>query len=95
MIDGLYFGLGFVVYMIFNILTFKTYSKKEGITHKFALYLIFVYYSILAAYLINTVDSTGENMFEIILQIIIYVLAGFMFIRFYFMDVITENESLD
>lgn len=95
MIDGLYFGLGFIIYMIFNILTFKAYSKKDGVTHKFILYLIFVYYSILSAYLINLVDFNGENRFEVVLEIIIYILAGFLFLRFHFMDVILEKESVD
>lgn len=93
MIPTIYYALGFIVYVFFNIVTFKTYSKKEGITKKFVLYMIFLYYSLLAAYVINVVDFGGSNGLEVMLQTLVFVLAGGLFLNFFYIDIIKEKDQ--
>ena len=93
MIPTLYYGLGFVVYVFFNIISFKTYSKKEGITKKFVLYMIFLYYSLLSAYVINLVDYVGNNSLEVMFQTLVFILAGGLFLNFFYIDIIKEKDQ--
>lgn len=93
MIPTLYYALGFIVYVFFNIFTFKTYSRKEGITKKFVLYIIFLYYSLLSAYVINMVDYSGSNSLEVTLQTLVFVFAGGLFLNFFYIDIIKEKDE--
>ncbi len=80
MISTIPFVIGFIIYVLYSIFTFDMYSKKEGRTSPFILILIYIYYSILASYIISFVDS-NSSFFEKGIQIVIYIVCGgfFMF----------------
>ena len=75
MINTVPFALGFLFYAWYSILTFDIYSKKEGITKVYILFLIYLYYTILAGYVISFVDSYA-NFMEKFIQIGIYSIIG-------------------
>ncbi len=94
MIPTLYYAIGFIIYIIFNIITFKTYSKKDGITKKFILYIIFLFYSLLAGYVISFVENNSGALFsEIMVQTIVLIFAGGLFLNFFYFDVIKDKEE--
>jgi hypothetical protein len=94
MIPTLYYAIGFIVYIIFNIITFKTYSKKKEMTKKFVLYMIFLFYSLLAGYVISFVEkNAGATFLEISVQTVILILAGGLFLNFFYFDVIKDKEE--
>ncbi len=83
MIDTMHFAIGFIIFIGFNMLTFRTYSKKPGITKKFILLAIFSFYSLLAIYVINFVETYNESpLLEIIIQSLIFLVAASYFSLF-------------
>lgn len=92
MIDIFYYTLGFVLYQAFCIVTFDIYSRKEGETSPFILVFIYIFYSILVGSVISFVES-GESFFEILVQILIYVLASGFVLYFYYKKVLTIEKE--
>ena len=95
MIGTMHFAIGFIIFIGFNMLTFRTYSKKPGITKKFILLTIFSFYSLLALYVINFVETyNGSPLIEIIIQSLIFLVAGTIFLYFVYSDII-KSDNLD
>ena len=94
MIDPIYYGIGFLIYIGFCMLTFEVYSKKQGETNMFVLYLIYVYYTILAGYVINLVDGQSSSFVRFI-EVMIYVIAAGVILTYHYKYVIDENEKKD
>lgn len=92
MIEIKYYGFGFLVYLIYMLYTFNIYSKKEEITKGFILVIIYFYYTILASYIINLVDSNA-TLFEKIVQIGIYMIAAGLVLIYYYQKNIKINDN--
>ena len=98
MINFVFFTIGFIIYLIFNVVTFKVYSKKQEATKKYILFFIYVYYTILGGYVIQLVDYSvvNNNFLEIVLQIVIFAAAGGLYMVHYYNSIITpEDEKYD
>jgi hypothetical protein len=98
MIDLFPFAIGFVIYLFFNVTTFKVYSKREETTNKAILFLIYIYYTILAGYVIHLVDYNiiEQNYLEIFIQILLFVFAGGLFmIHYYISNIKPVDEKYD
>ncbi len=94
MIPLLEYGLGFLVYIGFCMVTFKIYSKKEGTTQWFYLLMIYIYYTLLAAYVISFVDSKSGS-FVIFIESVIYAIAGgFVLLEYYNGPIKKADEEL-
>lgn len=91
MIDSIYFGIGFLIYVSFTVLTFKVYSKKQEVTKLLVLWMIYFYYSILAAYVINLV-TPDEVFFEKMVQIAIYWIVCGVYVSYYYDSNIKEED---
>ncbi|MCA9497051.1 MAG: hypothetical protein KC589_08965 [Nanoarchaeota archaeon] len=92
MITPLYFGIGFLIYVTFTVTTFKVYSQKQEVTKILVLWMIYFYYSILAAYVINLV-TIGEPFFEKIVQIAVYWIVCGVYVSYYYDSEIKEEEK--
>lgn len=96
MIDTLYFGIGFVIYLGFLLATFKTISYRSfsKMINQAILFFIYVFYTILAGYVIRLVDYTGNNGAEIMVQVLIYMVAGgFSVYMFYNNYILTSKKE--
>lgn len=100
MIDPLYFGIGFIVYVFFTVLTFDIFSRRKGETNIFILIFIYIYYSILAVYLINFVErGLSEilvyeySIFEVIIQSMIYLVACAIYVSYYYKSTIRKRDK--
>lgn len=93
MIELTNYALGFVIYMAFNVITFEIYSKQEGVTNKYVLGFIYIFYSILIGYIIHLVDYNPihNNMIEIIIEILMYYIASATFLIIYYKNVINNK----
>jgi len=92
MIDTVPFALGFLFYAWYSIFTFNVYSKKEGVTKAYILFLIYLYYTILAGYVISFVDSSASFM-ERFIQIGIYVIIGAIVMYYHYQSTIKEDNE--
>lgn len=92
MIDIVPYGIGFLIYISFCLVTFDTYAKNEGKTNVAVLVLIFVYYSILAGYVINLVE-TLESTFVKTVEMLLYYIAGGIFLFFHYKNSIKINDE--
>ena len=92
MITTTYFALGFVFFIIFNMITFDTYAKKKESTNEFILMFIFIYYCLLAIYLINLVDIEG-TFIEILVQCMIFVIVGSIVMYNHYESVIKKKDD--
>ena len=92
MIDSLYFGIGFFIYVGFCLITFDAYSKKKEMTKFLILLMIYTYYSILAVYVINFVDFNG-TFIEKFIQSTIYLIACGIYLIQHYNSVIKENDD--
>jgi len=92
MIDTLHYGIGFIIYVTFCLITFDAYSKKKEITKFFILIMIYVYYSILAIYVINFVDFNGTKI-EIFFQSMIYLFGCGLYLFQHYNYVIKKNDD--
>jgi len=83
MIDTIHYTLGFLVYIIYCHVTFNVYLYKNDFSKFLTLIIIYVFYSILAGYIIFTVDLSGSGL-EKIIQSMIYFIAGGFYLYFNF-----------
>lgn len=95
MIEVKFYLIGFLIYIFFNFLTFNFYSKKEEITKKYILIFIYIYYGILASYIIYLVDFSPlkDNFFEIVIQSLVYLIACAIFLFSYYKNIILKNDE--
>ena len=91
-LDILPYALGFTIYMLFNVLSFEFYSRKKEDPNMMIFYMIYLYYTILAGYIINTVDGTG-TFWERFIQTLIYALAGGIVLFHHYVYVITKMNK--
>ncbi len=92
MIETIPFAIGFIVYVLFCLFTFEIYSKSEGMTHAPILFFIYSYYSILAWYVINLVES-DENFVITLVQIMVYLISCGMILLFYYKNQIKPHDE--
>jgi len=93
MLNTYYYLIGFLIYTLFCMITFKVYSRtKDETEKKIGLIVVYVCYSLLAIYVINFSDR-GASGFEIILQSLIYVITEGFFLWFYYNDVLIKNQE--
>ena len=92
MIETFPFAIGFVIYTFFCVLTMDIYSRNPGISSGFVLAFIYIYYSILAVYLINLVDG-GEDFFVILIQSAIYLVACGLYLLSHYKSVIKPHDE--
>lgn len=95
MINFIGFTIGFIVYIFFNITTFKVYSRNKETTKKYILFFIYVYYTILAGYVIQLVDYSIvlQNFFEVAIQIVIFAVAGGLYMVYYYNSIIAPTDK--
>lgn len=94
MIETTPYAIGFVVYVIFNLVTFDVYSKGKEYVNHIVLYMIYIYYTLLAGYVINLVDSAnGEDALIIFFQVLVYAIAGGLFMVYHYKYEISKNEK--
>ena len=91
MIDTIPFAIGFIIYTFMCVLTMDIYSKKEGMTSGFVLMFIYIYYSILAVYLISFVEG-GEDPFVILVESLIYLIACGLYLFSHYRSVIKPQD---
>ena len=91
MIDTIPFAIGFIIYTFMCVLTMDIYSKKEGMTSGFVLMFIYIYYSILAVYLISFVEG-GEDPFVILVESLIYLIACGLYLLSHYRSVIKVHD---
>jgi hypothetical protein len=89
------YTLGFVIYLFFCIITFKTYSKKEEMTKKYILFFIYIFYTILAGYVIQLVDYNflKNNIAEVIMEIAILAFGGGLYLFHYYNTIIKPKDQ--
>lgn len=92
MIETKYYALGFLIYVIYMIYTFNVYSKKEGLTKVLILATIYFYYTLLAAYIIYIVDKSA-SLFEQIVQVGIYMIAGGLILYYHYENNIKVKDD--
>lgn len=93
MIDILPYGIGFVFYVSAIMFSFRFYLRKtreaNSLENPFAMYFIYLYYTILAGYVINFVDS--NEIFSVkFIQVAIYAIAAGGFLHVHYK---TEEEK--
>jgi hypothetical protein len=94
MIDTTPYAVGFVIYVMFNLITFDVYSKGKEYVNHIVLYMIYVYYTLLAGYVINLVDGArGEEPLFIFLQVLAYAIAGGVFMVYHYKYEISKNKQ--
>lgn len=93
MINTVAFGVGFVVYVLFCLLTIDVYSKKKEINTMLVFPTIYVYYTILAAYVINFAN-VDALFWEKAIQVIIYALACAIVCFYYYENVIKQRAKI-
>lgn len=76
------FTIGFFIYVIFNLLTIDYYSKIKVETKAQIIFFIYLYYTILAIYVINFTDSDGTFIVKLIECIIISVAGGVVILHY-------------
>jgi len=90
----IFYFIGFCIYLGFCILTFEVYSKKKEMTKIFSLIFIYIYYSILAVYVINLINI-NEIFMEKLVDILIFIIsAGFLLSRYYKKHIKFEDDEL-
>lgn len=96
MIPTLYYAIGFIFYIGYTMITFSIYSKKKEVTKVLYLFLIYFFYSVLAAYVINFVDINGNN-FEKTIETLVYIVAGAVILYHQYESniKISDDEQID
>ncbi len=92
MIPIVFYTIGFVFYCAFCLVTFDVYSKKREHTNPLILSMIFVYYSILAAYIVSIME-TSTDVFVLSIEILIYVLGSGFLCFYYYNTAIRPKDS--
>lgn len=91
MIPTFYYFLGFLLYTGFNMITFNSFSKIEDeMKKKAGLFIIYLYYSILASYVISFVDIDATGV-EIAFQTIVYIVAEGIFLWFNYKEMLVGD----
>ena len=94
MIETTPYAIGFIIYVVFNLITFDVYSKGKEYVNHLVLYMIYIYYTLLAGYVINLVDSVaGEEPMYIFLQVLAYAIAGGVFMVYHYKYEISKNKK--
>ena len=100
MIETTPYAIGFVIYVFFNLITFNVYSKGKEYVNHIVLYMIYVYYTLLAGYVINLIDTTlvdglyvKEDPLFIFLQVVAYAIAGGVFMVYHYKYEIEKNKE--
>jgi glycerol-3-phosphate acyltransferase PlsY len=91
MIEPTYYGIGFIIYVFYILITFDIFSKKEGNKNIFIYILIYFYISLLAGYVINFVDKTS-GFFEKFVQMGIYFVIGGIIVFQHFNNINKDSE---
>lgn len=91
MIENIYFAIGFLVYVSFCLITFKVYTHKNEITKSLILIFIYLFYTILASYVISFVDIKG-TFFEKFIQSIVYAVMCSIVLYYYYQNNIKITE---
>lgn len=92
MIDTLYYGIGFLVYIVFCIVTFDTYNKRKEHSNYLVLFMIYLYYTILASYVINLVDVQEGTMVRF-LEVMVYAIAGGLFMSYHYKQLLEKDQK--
>ncbi len=92
MIPTLFFGIGFLLYCLVILITIDIYSRNYEYPNTKAIALIYIYYSLLAVYVLNLVDPTGR-LSEIFVQSMIYLVASAIVTLYYFDNVIKKRKA--
>lgn len=92
MIDTVPFAIGFVVYVVFCLVTFDVYSKREDVNKIFAFLMIYAYYTLLAGYVISFVDSNA-SFFEVFMEITFYAVTCGLFLYSHYKSVLEKTGS--
>lgn len=93
MISLFTYTIGFLIYSLFCIITFNTFFKIEDeIKKKAGLLIIYIFYSLLIAYVIDFFD-VSSNSTQKIFQILVYITAEGFFLWFYYKDILIPNTE--
>ena len=84
------YAIGFIIYVIFCLLTFEMYSRNKTMTKQPVLIFFYLYYSILAWYVIGIVD---ESTLEQIVQTVIYMIPGGFIVLYYYNTSIKPKDE--
>lgn len=95
MIDALYYGSGFILYVVMTMLTINVYNKRTTKNPSvFPIYFIYIYYTLLASYVINFVD--GDEIFLVkFAQMAIYAIAAGVFLFIHYKYILEEINYKD
>ena len=85
MIDTIPFIIGFLIYITYTIITINIYSQGKKIDSNLIIFMLFLFYTALAGYVISFVDAQS-SIFEKSFQIFIYFLFGSITIYFQYKD---------
>jgi hypothetical protein len=95
MIEPIPFAIGFVVYVLFCLITFNTYSKNKGMTQAPILFFIYFYYSFLSWYVISLVEGTEASFFVVAIQTLFYIIpCGLLMANFYKKNIKPQDDSM-
>ncbi len=95
MIPAIPFAVGFVIYVLFCLVTFNIYSKTKGMTMGPVLFFIYFYYSFLAWYVIDLVSGSDASFFIVGIQTLIYLIpCGLLLLNFYKTTIKPQDESM-
>ncbi len=86
--------VGFIIYIFFCVLTFEVYSKKKEMTKSFILIFIFIYYSMLANYVIFFILFDKFLIKKIIIFLVYIFLGAFFLSSYYEKHIKIEDEKL-
>ena len=91
MIDTIFYGIGFLIYTAFCVITFEVYSKKREVTNPMVLGLIYLYYTILVGYLLSIVEM--ESWFVFFVEFFIYAVACGLISFYYYNSSIKKKDK--
>lgn len=92
MLDPIVTAVLFVIYMIFLIITVEVYRQKGQIDNLFLIPSIYLFYTILIAYVIGFMDVDG-NIFEKAVQTLIFAFTAGIVMLINYRDKIVSKED--
>ena len=95
MIEPIPFAGGFLIYVMFCLVTFDIYSKNKGMLQAPILFFIYFYYSFLVWYVINLIEN-GDNSFMLVLiEFLAYLIpCGIIMWNYYIKKIKPQDEGL-
>lgn len=93
MISILPYSIGFIILMIYTIISFNIYLKGNYLNPQFILIVIFIFYTSLAYYVISFVDIKA-TLFEKLIQTIIYFLVGAIFLYYKYSSKLFKSKNI-